>query len=89
MVIAAGYSISGIDLDFECTGKSAVDTGNGLLRRRLYKEVSLFYGGKVYYIYKSVSEVQCKSVRIAAVKIVLSNRAILVFSVYLYAYRGG
>ncbi|XP_026331665.1 uncharacterized protein LOC113239015 [Hyposmocoma kahamanoa] len=72
--------LSSIDPEFGFTGKSAVDTGAGILRGRPFGGVGVLWRKSLF---TSVSVVQCKSVRIAAIKIVLSDRSLLVFSVYM------
>lgn len=72
--------LGSIDSEFEYTGKSAVDTGGGILRGRPYGGVALLWRKSLF---KSVSVIKCESARISAIKIVLSNRVLLVFSVYM------
>ncbi|XP_075990148.1 uncharacterized protein LOC142985788 [Anticarsia gemmatalis] len=72
--------LGGIDRDFAYTGKSAVDTSAGILRGRPYGGVAILWRKSVF---KCVSVVECKSVRLAAIKIALENRHFLVFSVYM------
>jgi exonuclease III len=66
---------------FSYTGKSAVDTSEGVLTGRPHGGVALLWRKDVF---PSVSVIQCSSVRLAAIKVKLDNeRAILVFSVYM------
>ncbi|XP_045506381.1 uncharacterized protein LOC123702662 [Colias croceus] len=72
--------LAAIDDDFACTGTSAVDTSAGVLRGRSYGGVALLWR-KVAF--PTVTVVKCNSVRLAAIKIELSDRSILIFSVYM------
>ncbi|XP_045499418.1 uncharacterized protein LOC123697044 [Colias croceus] len=72
--------LAAIDDDFACTGTSAVDTSAGVLRGRPYGGVALLWR-KVAF--PTVTVVKCNSVRLAAIKIELSDRSILIFSVYM------
>lgn len=72
--------LGSIDANFEFTGKSAVDTGAGILRGRPYGGVALLWRKSLF---TSVSVVNCNSARIVGIKIVLSDRELLVFSVYM------
>lgn len=72
-----------IDVDFEATGKSAIDTrhrGAGVLRGRPYGGVALLWRKNLF---QAVTVVQCESARIAAIKVSCLDRSILVFSVYM------
>lgn len=72
--------IGTIDQNFEYTSKSAVDTSTGPLRGRPYGGVALMWRKGVF---SSVKVVPCISPRLTAVKLCLSDRSSLVFSVYM------
>lgn len=69
-----------ISQDFGFTGKSAVDTSSGGLRGRPYGGVAILWRKNVF---TSVSVIQCDSDRLVAIKIVVSERTLLIFSVYM------
>lgn len=72
--------LSSIDPQFDFVGKSAVDTSSGILRGRPYGGVAILWRKSAY---ENVSFVQCKSVRLVAIKITVSGKSLLVFSVYM------
>ncbi|CAH0730742.1 unnamed protein product, partial [Brenthis ino] len=72
--------LSGIDGRFGSTGTSAIDTAAGVVYGRPYGGVALLWNKSVF---PNVSVVDCENPRICAIKIVLSDRSILVFSVYM------
>jgi hypothetical protein len=74
--------LNSISDDFGCTGVSAVDTTAGMLRGRPHGGVALLWKRSVF---QEVSVVQCHNSRICAAKVVLNDKAFLVFSVCLYA----
>lgn len=69
-----------ISSEFEFTGKSAVDTSEGLLRGRPFGGVAILWRKGVF---ESVSVISCNSSRLVAIKAVSSSRTIIVFSVYM------
>lgn len=69
-----------IDDNFAFTGTSAVDTSVGVLRGRPYGGVALLWRKTAF---PAVTVINCTSVRLAAVKISLSDRSFVVFSVYM------
>jgi exonuclease III len=72
--------LSEIDVEFGCTGMSAVDTGAGMLRGRPYGGVALLWRKSVF---TDVSVVQCDNPRVCAIKVNVGQRSFLVFSVYM------
>ncbi|XP_028168859.1 uncharacterized protein LOC114358896 [Ostrinia furnacalis] len=72
--------IAGIHPEFDCYSKSAVNTGDGLLRGRPYGGVAIMWRKSLF---TSVSIVQCNSVRLAAIKTVVNDRTTLFISVYM------
>lgn len=66
--------------DFAYTGTSAVDTSSGILRGRPFGGVALLWRKSVF---TTVSVVKCNSPRLAAIKVQLFDRQMLVFSVYM------
>lgn len=66
--------------EFGCMGTSAVDTSKGMLRGRPYGGVALLWRKSVF---NNVSVVQCDNPRVCAVKVTMSHKAFLVFSVYM------
>lgn len=75
--------LGSVDDAFAYTGKSAVDTSEGVLIGRPYGGVALLWRKAAF---PSVSVIQCRSVRLAAIKVKLDNeREIVVLSVF-YAY---
>lgn len=66
--------------DFEYTGKSAVDTSAGLLRGRPFGGVGILWRKGAF---ESVSVVECRSVRITAIKVSVNNKSLLIASVYM------
>lgn len=69
-----------VDDDFGFTGTSAVDTSAGVLRGRPYGGVAILWRKSIF---TNVTIVKCNSVRLAAIKIELSDRCLLIFSVYM------
>lgn len=59
---------------------SAVDTQAGLLRGRPYGGTALLWRKSAF---PSVSVLQCNNSRISGIKVVLNNKAFLVFCVYM------
>jgi hypothetical protein len=57
-----------------------VDTAAGVLRGRPYGGVALLWRKAAF---PTVTVVKCNSVRIAAIKIELGDRSILIFTVYM------
>lgn len=57
-----------IDSNFAFTGKSAVDTSEGILRGRPYGGVAILWRKSRF---TAVTVVECKSVRIVAIKVVI------------------
>lgn len=72
--------LSSIHPDFEFTGKSAVDSGAGILRGRPFGGVAVLWRKSLF---TSVSVVQCNSVRMTGIKARISDRSLLVLSVYM------
>lgn len=66
--------------DFEWTGKSAVDTSEGLLKGRPHGGVAILWRKGIF---DSVSVVDCASPRLAAITATSKGRTILVFSIYM------
>ncbi|KAH9645281.1 hypothetical protein HF086_000444 [Spodoptera exigua] len=69
-----------IDGNFGSTGTSAVDTSAGLLTGRPYGGVALLWRKSAF---DSVSVIKCNNVRVTAIKITVSSRCMVVFSVYM------
>ncbi|KAL0840115.1 hypothetical protein ABMA28_015422 [Loxostege sticticalis] len=70
-----------IHRDFSYTGKSAVDLSTGVLRGRPHGGVAILWRNSVF---RDVSVIQCKSERIAAIKVVTHGfREILFMCVYM------
>lgn len=68
-------------MDFEYTGKSAVDLGDALLKGRPYGGVALLWRKGIF---KSVAIIDCDNTRLCAIKAILTNeQAIIVFSIYM------
>lgn len=72
--------LSEIDDRFGSTGTSAIDTAAGIVCGRPYGGVALLWNKNVF---QNVSVIKCDNPRICAIKIVLGDRSILVFSVYM------
>lgn len=72
--------VASIDDKYGYRGTLAVDTAVGILRDRPYGGVALLWNKSVF---RNVSVVQCANSRVCAIKISLSQRSLLVFSVYL------
>ncbi|CAK1598235.1 unnamed protein product [Parnassius mnemosyne] len=72
--------LSTIDSDFGATGTSAINTSDGLLTGRPYGGVALLWRKSVF---QTVSVINCDNVRTAAIKITVSNRSVVIFSVYM------
>lgn len=72
-----------IDGNFSCTGTSAVDTTAGVLRGRPHGGVALLWRNSVF---QNVSVIQCGNPRLCAIKLMCSDRPIMVFSVYMPTY---
>lgn len=72
--------IGRIHPDFDYCSKSAVDTGEGLLKGRPFGGVAIMWRKSLF---TSVSIVQCNSVRLAAIKAIVNNRTFLFFTVYM------
>lgn len=72
--------LGSIHEDFGYTGKSGVDTSRGIVRGRPYGGVAILWRKKLF---RSVSVVECMSVRITGIKVVLEDRRLLVFSIYM------
>lgn len=73
--------LGNIDQNFDFTGKSAIDTGAGLLRGRPYGGVGILWRKNIF---ESVSVIKCNSARITAIKILsAAGRSLLLFSVYM------
>lgn len=71
--------LSTIDDSFGSTGSSAVDISTGMLKGRPYGGVALLWNKSVF---NCVSIVPCDNPRIAAIKIVLSDKPVLIISIY-------
>lgn len=69
-----------INDNFVFTGVSAVDTSDGVLRGRPYGGVALLWKKASF---ASVSVIKCNSARLVAIKVMLHQRSILVFSIYM------
>lgn len=69
-----------IHKDFEGTGTSAVDTSAGILRGRPYGGVALLWRKTVF---SCVSVIPCVNSRIAAIRITINDRSVLVINVYM------
>ncbi|KAL0895146.1 hypothetical protein ABMA27_013597 [Loxostege sticticalis] len=72
--------LGSISDDFAFTGVSAVDTSAGVLRGRPHGGVALLWRKSCFPV---VNVIKCNSVRLTAIKIVLNDRALLIFSVYM------
>ncbi|KAJ2946347.1 hypothetical protein O0L34_g12384 [Tuta absoluta] len=72
--------INNLSTDFAGYTKSAVDTSKGLLKGRPYGGVAILYRKALF---PHVSVVDCEEDRLAAIKIELDGRSIVVFSAYL------
>lgn len=72
--------LGNIDDRFAATGTSAVDTSAGVLRGRPYGGVGLLWRKDRF---PNVLVVSCKSVRLAAIKVLSNNLPVLIFSVYM------
>lgn len=72
--------LNSINNEFGSTGTSAVDTSLGLLKGRPYGGVALLWRRSAF---EAVSVIECDNVRISAIKVVVSNRTMLIFSVYM------
>lgn len=72
--------LSTVDDSFGCTGTSAVDTSAGLLSGRPYGGVALLWRKSAF---ESVLPIACNNVRVCAVRITVSTRSVVVFSVYV------
>lgn len=72
--------LGNIHADFAATGVSAVDTKKGVLRGRPYGGVAIMWRKNAF---DSVSIIQCKSVRLCAIKCVVRDQTMLFFSVYM------
>lgn len=66
--------------DFGCTGTSSMDTSAGILRGRPYGGLTILWRKSAF---NNVSVIQCNSERVCAIKIVLNERSVLVFNVYM------
>ncbi|PZC81759.1 hypothetical protein B5X24_HaOG212203 [Helicoverpa armigera] len=66
--------------DFGCTGTSSMDTSAGILRGRPYGGLAILWRKSAF---NNVSVIQCNSERVCAIKIVLNERSVLVFNVYM------
>lgn len=69
-----------IDEDFGSTGASAVDTTKGMLTGRPHGGVALLWRKSVF---TCVSVVPCVNPRIAAIKVMLSDKPVLIITVYM------
>lgn len=69
-----------VDANFEYTGTSAVDVSAGLLCGRPYGGVAILWRKSAFDM---VSVIDCDNVRIAAIKLTVSTRTIVVFTVYM------
>lgn len=72
--------LDSIDVNFGCTGTSAVDTTAGMLRGRPHGGVAVLWRKSAF---SNVSVVQCDNPRVCAIKIAAGQRSILVLSVYM------
>lgn len=72
--------LNSIDSEFSCTGTSAVDTEAGMLIGRPHGGVALLWRNSVL---SDVVVVPCDNPRVCAIKIRMSDRPLLVFSVYM------
>lgn len=69
-----------IDADFAYAGNTAVDLSAGVLRGRPYGGVALLWRKSLF---PCVSLIQCKSVRLIGIKVSMSERSMIIFSVYM------
>lgn len=69
-----------IDDRFAFFGKSAVDISSGVFRGRPHGGVALLWRKSIL---GSVSVIECKSVRLVAIKVMQQERSFLIFSVYM------
>lgn len=69
-----------IDDNFAFTGTSAVDTSASVLRGRPHGGVALLWRKSAL---PAVSVIDCDSVRLTAIKVVIDERSLLVFSIYM------
>lgn len=72
--------LGSIDKEFAFTGTSAMDTSDGMLRGRPYGCVALLWRKSLL---QKVSVVKCSNVRLFAIKIYLTDRNALFFTVYM------
>ncbi|XP_059059952.1 uncharacterized protein LOC131853148 [Achroia grisella] len=72
--------LSSIDDEFTSTGTSAVDTTAGMLRGRPHGGVAILWRHSVF---PHVVIVPCDNPRISAIKLLLSERSVLVISLYM------
>ncbi|XP_073947099.1 uncharacterized protein [Choristoneura fumiferana] len=72
--------LSTINDEFAFTGKSAIDSSVQLLRGRPHGGVALLWKKALF---PCVSVIQCKSVRLVAIKLILNDRPVIVMSVYM------
>lgn len=72
--------LSAVDENFGCTGTSAEDTTAGLVSGRPHGGVALLWRKDAF---DTVLPIECNNVRVCAINITVSNRSIVVFSVYM------
>lgn len=73
-------SLGNIDVNFDYTGTSAVDTAVGMLRGRPYGGVALLWNKSVF---RDVTVINCGNPRICAIKVSIDQRSFLVCCVYM------
>ncbi|XP_073958157.1 uncharacterized protein, partial [Choristoneura fumiferana] len=72
--------LTSIDEDFGSTGTSAVDTAKGMLMGRPHGGVALLWRKSVF---SCVSIVPCVNPRIAAIKVSMCDKTVLIMTVYM------
>ncbi|CAF4843312.1 unnamed protein product [Pieris macdunnoughi] len=72
--------LGSIEADFGYTGTSAMDTSEGMLRGRPYGGVALLWRRSVF---NNVIVLPCNNSRVCAIKIITSDRPIIVVCVYM------
>jgi exonuclease III len=72
--------LSTIDTNFCATGTSAVDVTRGMLRGRPHGGVALLWRSATF---QNVSVIKCSNPRLCAIKIITSDRPIIVVSLYM------
>lgn len=74
------HFLGNIHQEFEYSGKSAVDTSAEILQGRPYGGVAILWRKNLF---KSVSVIQCNSVRICAIETAIDHSSVLLINVYM------